>query len=60
MFLPETLGQPFPETIEEVERLYDNAKPWFKWVKKSKEKKGSFVDKNEDRETDASSSSEAV
>ena len=30
--LPETLGMPFPEKIDDIYGLYKNKKPWWKWM----------------------------
>ena len=35
VLLPETLGAPLPETMEDVNRLGEDAKPWYKWMSKS-------------------------
>ncbi len=32
IFLPETLGMPFPEKIEDIYGLYKNKKKWWKWI----------------------------
>ena len=32
LFLPETLGAPLPETMEEIRHLFTQGKPWYKWM----------------------------
>jgi len=34
VLLPETLGMPIPDTIEDVSFLYKNPKKWYKWMPK--------------------------
>eukprot|EP00095_Tigriopus_kingsejongensis_P010110 maker-scaffold152_size304267-snap-gene-1.15 protein:Tk10110 transcript:maker-scaffold152_size304267-snap-gene-1.15-mRNA-1 annotation:"organic cation transporter protein" len=35
VFLPETLGNTLPDSLEEVEQLFRQSKPWYKWVSTS-------------------------
>lgn len=47
IFLPETLGMPLPESIEDIEVLYENEKPWYKWIKRAELRKKTEVASHE-------------
>jgi len=31
-FMPETLGKPIPDTMDDMQALYDDIKPWYAWL----------------------------
>ena len=35
VLLPETLGEPLPETMDDVKRMGKDAKPWYKWMSRA-------------------------
>jgi OCT family organic cation transporter-like MFS transporter 4/5 len=32
LLLPETLAQPFPESVADIGALYRHSKPWYQWM----------------------------
>ncbi|XP_059085438.1 organic cation transporter protein-like isoform X2 [Tigriopus californicus] len=47
IFLPETLGMPLPESIDDINVLYENEKPWYKWIKRVELRKKTEVASHE-------------